>query len=351
MAKPEEDNSYTNRLAALKLIRENIYSDKPKQYGWLDVAEDLPESARAVAPIFKEVLPSLGLISKDPKERAEQIQKAIDRIKSTTKSDKPILSESLRSAGQSALGAAIPSTLISALIHSLGFRGLTKKLPNGKTKFQIPVDPKSRLKEIFASPDSKKETLKHILGEAGMSTTMAAIHGASVPFASHSYHISDKSLEDARKIMQEHPYLTSLPTSELMSVLREDKNQDSPTVKKLKDVAKGTGIGLAYGAKLGLIPSILSAVGKFSGNALSNTGSKLYSKLGPGMLQNAAKKIKLDSLTSGRLRRGVADAFTENLKRDVRNAALWGGGAGAISGALTKQLPADDEEAQRTNKA
>lgn len=351
MPKPKEDNSYANRLAAIKLIRENIYADKPKQFGWLDVAEDLPESARAVAPIFKEVLPSLGIISRDPKERAEQIQKAIERIKSTTKSDKPILSESLRSAGQSALGAAIPSTLISALIHSLGFRGLTKKLSNGKSKFQIPLDPKTRMREIFASAGSEEKALKHILGEAGMSTTLAAMHGAAVPFAAHSYHVSDKSLEDARKIIQEQPYLTSVPSSELMGMMREDKNQDSPAVKKLKDVAKGTGIGLAYGAKLGLIPSILSAASKFSGNTLSNAGSKLYSKLGPGMLQNIAKKIKLNSLTPGQYFGGVGDAFTEHLKRDVSNAALWGGGAGAITGALTKQLPADDQEAQRTNKA
>jgi hypothetical protein len=353
MPAEEQDNSYVNRLAALRLIRENMFLDKPKEFGWSDVIEDLPGSARAIAPIFKNVLPSQVIISKDPEERKKQIQTAIDRIKSTTNSKKSIVPEVLSSAGRSAAAAALPATLIAGIVHALGIRGLKKTLPNGKTKFQLPIDPINTIKHIFSSRDTAKHFLKGSLGEGALGTSLAALHGGAVPLSAHSYHISDKSLEDARNIMQEQPQLTGLPVSEMMSVRKEDTSNESPIVKKLKSIAGGAGVGLALGAEGGLVPSIMSAVGTTLGNIGANAGAALWNKMsrGKGALAGAGRYIGLDKLQPSKTTAGVREAFTTNLKRDLINAGKWGAGAGAIAGGLTKQLPSDDQEARRTNQA
>lgn len=352
---PEEadNNSYANRLAALRLIRENIFLDKPKQYGWLDIAEDLPSSARAIAPIFKNVLPSAGLISSDPQERKQQIQKAIDKIKSTTNSDKPILPEVLSSAGSAAMGAALPATLITALIGSLGFRGIKKQLAGGKSKFQIPINPVGALKHHFASKENAKDFLKEILSEASMGTALAGIHGGAIPLTSHSYHISDKSLEDARQILEKQPQITGLPAAELLSATRDTDKESSPGVKKLKNIAKGTGLGMLMGMEGGFLPSSLSAAAQLTGNVLSSAAAKAYGRLSknPGAAQSIAKYLKLDKAHPTQAMLGVRDAFTKNLKRDIINAGQWGAGAGAFSGAFTDTLPAENEETGISNKA
>ena len=352
MPEDSENNSYTNRLAALRLIRENMFLDKAKQYGWLDIAEDLPSSARAIAPIFKNVLPSAGLISSDPEERKQQIQKAIDKIKSTTNSDKPILPEVLSSAGKSALGAALPATLITALVNSMGFRGIKKKLRGGKSKFQLPVDPVGTLKHHFSSKGNAKDFLKEILSESSMGVGLAGIHGGLVPLSSHGYHISDKSLEDARQILEKQPQITSLPSAEFLSAMKDSGDEGSPALKKLKNVAKATGLGLLTGMEGGVLPSALSALGKFTGNTLSSAAAKAYSKVNkPGALNSLAKYMALDKAKPTGLTSGVREAFTKNLKRDIINAGQWGAGAGALAGAFTDTLPADNEEKRISNKA
>jgi hypothetical protein len=59
----------------------------------------------------------------------------------------------------------------------------------------------------------------------------------------------------------------------------------------------------------------------------------------------------LDKLQPSKTLAGVREAFTANLKKDLMTAGKWGAGAGALAGGLTKQLPADDQEARRTNQA
>lgn len=353
MPAEEQDNSYVNRLAALRLIRENMLLSKPKELSWSDVVEDLPGAARAVAPIFKNVLPSQVIISKDPEERKKQIQAAIDKIKSTTNSKKSIIPEVLSSAGSAAASAALPATLIAGMVHALGMRGLKKTLPNGKTKFQLPIDPVNTIKHIFSSKATAKHFLKDSLLEGAMGTTLAGLHGGAVPLSAHSYHISDKSLEDARKVMEEQPQLTGLPVAEMMSMRRDEASNDSAAIRKLKNIAGGAGVGLALGVEGGVFPSVMNAAGTMLGNVGANAGAALWNKMsrGKGRLAGLGRYMGLDELKPSKPLAGVREAFTANLKRDLMTAGKWGAGAGALAGGLTKQLPADDQEARLTNQA
>jgi len=317
MPSRDKDSSYKDRVFALRLLRENMLLSQPNKYSLTDIAEDLPGPARAVAPIFKNVLPSQAIISSDPEERKKQISDAVSRIRASGGSSSGLGKEILTNVKNLGLGGLAAGTGIAALTKLLGVRGITRKLPSGKMKWQSPIAPMEAIRGMIKKPRTALEAAKESLHEGSMGGALGALHGALVPLAAHGYKVSDKALAEAQQVMQEQPQITALPAAEMLSVLKGDKqnHHSSKTLDILKNTALGAGLGLAGGLAHATVPSILKAVGY------------------------GAKNL----VTRRPLAEGIKSMLKDNLGRDLNNAARWGTGIGALSGALTKRIDSDEQ--------
>lgn len=316
-AKPA-DTTAMERLVALRLLRENMFYDQPGKYSATDIAEDLPGALRPLGGVLKNVLPSTAIISEDPEQRKQQIDKAIARIKSS-KSSKENLKKEIFSNVKELGMASIPASLgLSAAAHILGLRmPWVRRLghlgPPVRKGFRLvsPITPLKNLGKLLsgAGGTARKQFLKNVAGDTLTGVGMASLGGAIYPMLAHGSQVSDKALEEARKIMEEQPYITSLPTSEMLSVIKQkadEKNEALPD--KLKNVGLGTGLGAAIGAGSAVLP------------AAFNVGISLL----PGARRVAGGKL------------------LKNFIRDARANAIFGGLMGGVSGAVTKNL-VDDE--------
>jgi hypothetical protein len=132
-------------------------------------------------------------------------------------------------------------------------------------------------------------------------------------------------LSDAEKIMEEQPYLTSLPTAELLSVIKEKRdNQMDGNLNRMKNMLLGTGLGAATMAAGAVTPGLVHA---------GLGGAKnLYNR----MAGNAIKPI-----------------FTPNVVKRMRNdavsGAMLGGVMGGVTGAFTKNLIDDENKKLNPN--
>jgi hypothetical protein len=365
-----QETSYQDRLVALKLLRENMFYNDPKTYAFTDIAEDLPGDARAIAPIFKNVLPSAAIISRDPAERDKQIDAAIRRIKESKKSKSKLLEEMQHNVTHLTPEAIKGGLLFSALPTLLGLRAPWTRNAAGSLRPQIPMAPIAAIKKLLSSKSHIREipagrsaafqahrqarqakvaprrhmnhlknTVKDIAHGGLYAGTYAAGAGALVPLFAGNYELSDNALQEAKEIMQKNPYITSLPASEMLSAIRQHKSE-SPLSgeQRVKNTLLGAGLGAATSLPGALIPAALSGVGRLATNVLGRVSSKMPN-IGGAKINSFLQR----HANSSPLSRGIKDTILNRFKSDVPSALKWGTGLGAISGVLSSNNPVVDE--------
>jgi hypothetical protein len=311
---PQQDSNYLERLAALQLLRENIFFNNPTRYAFTDVAEDLPGPLRNIAPNVKDVLPSLSIISRDAEERKAQIQKALDRIKNTGEAKTSLGKEVLHNVRDMGLGSLAPGFLLASAFNLMGFRSPIKNTPTGKV-FRSPTTFSKNFKKLFNTPGYAKELASESGKEALIGAGLAAGSAAAYPILARGAQISNKAFSEASKIMQDQPYATSTPGAEMLSVMREDpSDSSSPVVKKLKNVGLSTVLGTGAGALAAAAPTGIKTVGMGLSNLLS-------------------KKPILS---------GIVNQLRKDLPSSMGTGALFGGGLGMLGGLLAKRLSANE---------
>jgi hypothetical protein len=315
-----QESTYLDRLIALKLLRENMFFEKPDVYGWSDIAEDMPGGARAVGGIIKNIVPSLAIIDKDPELRKAQIDKAVERIKNSQGSKEGLKKEIIDNVVSMAKGSVIPSLGLSLAFQLLGFRMpwaskiIKKPIVNpatgaktmqsvvGGRKFRSPINPILGLKRLFSS-FKRPKLIRDTINDTMLGVGLSAAAGAIVPIAAHGKQISPKALEDARKILEKDPYLTSLPASEMMSAIKEETNEPP---NRLKNLAVGTGLGALTGAAAA-IPTLLVPGGKFLfSRGLAATKPAAYAALKNKFLKTTKNNLLIGGVGLG----GALGAFS-----------------------------------------
>ena len=302
------DTDYFERLAALKMLREYMFFAQPETYAYTDIAEDLPGSAKPIGSFFKNTLPSAAIISSNPALRKKQILDAIERIKQSKKSEKGLARDMTENALAMGKASLLPSILLSALPGLVGLRGFRGVNKLGKKVWQLPFSAKPLTHLLGGGPARgaalyRKKFLKDTFSDAASNVGFSAVSGALYPLLANKMDVSDKALQEAQKIMEEQPYLTSLPTSELLSVIKQRQAENPGGVSdKLRNIGIGGGLGVAAGGIGGLLPS--------------------------------ASRLLLGGLTLGKFK--PKGGYFQNIGRDVKFNAGMSGVIGLLSGATTK---------------
>ena len=342
--------SYQDRLLALKLLRENMFYSDPKLYGYTDIAEDLPGAAKAVAPILKNVLPSVAIISRSPQERDEQIEQAIARIKASRKSKGQLLKEVWHNVSHLTPEALKAGAIFGLSLPLLGLRKPWTRNAAGKLRPQLPTEIFGNAKKVFTDPAFRKMLATESLQNAMHAGAYTAGAGAIAPLIAGNYELSDEALQDAKKVMQQQPYLTSLPVSEMMSVLREHRNnQPLSLLDRGKNMAIGAGLGILTG-----LPGVgINAGIRTLGSLAKNTAGRLAGKVPATGLASVDKFVKN---TAGlrdpslRLSDVLKTTARDSVSQDLQPALRWGAGLGALSGAFSSNVLGDEYENYRPNK-
>ena len=327
-----EDTSFKDRLLAMKLLRENMYLANPGLYGMTDIAEDLPGSLRPLGDIVKDVLPSRMIISKDPEQRKRQLDDAVQRIKNSRQGQSNLGGEMLSNAVSMGAHSIAPSFIFAAIARLAGgghglsrlhrLRASGRRALSGTPQQRAALG-KSVLPSLSPTPDTYntslkrflpsftgsqragthwKPTLKHLASDTMTNAAMAATAGAATPLISRYADVSDKAIEQARKIMEEQPYITSLPTNEMLSVIRAEKENNGDD--KMRNALLGGVVGAGSGAVGGTIPTLFSGGGAV-----------------------------LKSLVRGKpLMSGINRRMTGQMLKNMRASALMGGALGAVTG-------------------
>jgi hypothetical protein len=316
----QQDSSYFERLAAMKLLRENMYFDKPNTYTMTDIAHELPGPAKAVAPIFENILPSAAIISGDQDTRKKQIDDAIARIKSTKESKKGLAKQIVNNMVNMGIKSIPIGFGLGAAFHLAGFRNPFKG------GLRSPITPISNVKKLFTNKAYAKEIGSLSLTDALYGAGMGAASGAIYPVLSHNMHVSDKALDEARKIMEEDPYVTSLPAGEMLSVIKQKKDEAPNDVRRtIKNVGLGTAIGALTGLAGGLTPTA--------------------TRLGFGAVKNVFNRA-----TNRPLQKLLTPAIHDSLKTDAISSSALGGLMGGVSGMFAKNLIEDENQNLRNNQ-
>ena len=308
-----------DRYMALKLLRENMFYSNPEKYSLTDVAEDLPGAAKPLGHMLKNVLPTATIFSHDPEERKAQLQQAIARIKASAGNKQNLKDEMVHNAITMGKASILPALAFTVLPKLLGLRGIRggglKPGYAGGTHgvarhWQLPIAPVQALRKLFTSPTRAKVFGKEILSDTVAGSLIpAALSGAVYPWLAHDRQVSDKALAQAQQIMEQQPYITSLPTAEMMSAIQTAPGNEP---SKAQNILTGTSIGGAMGAIGGTLPTALS----FGLSAL--TGGKVKPRgglLGPRAMKSLVDNIKMN--------------------------AAFGAAGGALSGAKTKNYIED----------
>lgn len=302
MPAKEDRSTALQRLAALKLLRENILLSDPSTYSATDIAEDFPEPFKFYTQNLKNVLPSQAILSKNPEERKKQIIAAVKKIKSSQNAEGAKLpyNEILDNAKDMAIGSLGPSIALSAIFNLLNFRKPWSRNPQGKLQLRSPIDPVKKYYDLKNKKNRFKLLLRNIKNDTIKNTATAALIAGAVPLFSSKLNINDRALKDAANIIHRNPQITALPAAELLSILPEQKEKS-----KLKDVLTGAGLGVGAAMPGVLIPSALGAIGK----SISD------------------KSVK-----------GLGKYLLNNLRKNTLSTMIAGGSLGALSGLLTNRF-------------
>jgi hypothetical protein len=308
----KKDNSYLQRLAALDMLRENMFFAQPNKLTAYSAVEDLPGVFRSAAPLIKNVLPSAAIISSDPDERRQQIKDALERIRSTKSSKSSLGKEILHNVTTLGLGSVPLGFMLSAAFHIASPRS-----PYSKGKWQSPIAPIRNVRRMLASRPYAKRIGTEALKDSMIGAGMSAAAGAAYPIFSHNVDLPDSALEDAAKVMQDEPQLTSLPPAELLSVMRGSPS--SGVMNTLKNIGLGVGAGVGTGVLGGLATAGIKGLGYGARNVF-----------------NKFKNKSLDKNVLSRLSKG--------LMKDLQVTTALGAGLGAGAGAITKNLSDYDQQ-------
>lgn len=327
MDSPLTDNQLLQRYIALKLLRENIHYTKPNTYNAVDFMDDFPGNMRTSVGLFNDVPPSLAIISRDPEERKKQIRDAIIKIKSTKESKSELGRQILDNSLKMGIGSAPISFLLSSAIQLMGFRGIRGNLG----KLRLPFAPVRTTKNILRSPIARKEFLSNAVNDAAVGALLGIGTGAAVPLLSRKSKLPDEALNDAAKVIQEHPYVSSFPVADMLSVMKTNESDEKhPTVSRLQNTALGAGAGAALGAATGAVSPLLETP-KVLWSALRNFGPRPI----------ALHAIKSD----------MEDIVRYSIPRNVKRTAIPMAVAGAALGAITNKLKNNETKITESNLA
>jgi hypothetical protein len=310
MKEQQKDSSYLERLAALNLLRENIFYANPDKFTYTDVVEDFPGKLRAVSPVAKNILPSFAIISKDPEIRREQLRQAVEKIKNSKKSTEGLTKEISNNVINMGLGAIVPSFLLSSAIKLLGFRSPLVRNKSKSYSLRSPITPHKVLNKLRNEQGYAKELLSEVGKDSLLGAGLGAASGALYPLIAHSTNVSDKALDEAREIIQAHPYSTSLPGAELVSALKNNPEELSPMKRLLLSGALGLGGGALLGGAHAIAPSAIKALGLGLRSAVTR--------------KPAAKNLSI--------------LANKELPKDIATGAAVGAGAGLLGGALANNF-------------
>jgi len=316
---PEQEKKPTalQRAAALRLIRENIFYGSPGKYSVTDIAEDLPGRLRPLGSLLSDVLPSASIISRDPEKRRQQIQEALDRIKSTTHSSEGLGKEILGNVAGLGAGSAATGFALAALLKTIGLRNpvVLNKLKNRTgglfgygVNFRSPTTLRENLKQMSKGKLTQNPAFRKMLAESGheaaIGGAIGATHGALYPLLANITPIPEAAFSEAAKTLQENPTLTSLPAGELLSSVDSTK-----TNNKFTNMGLGAALGASSGAISGAVPGALKLLWRGLSNAI------------------ARKKT------------GFSSPILNEIKRDALHTGGYGAALGALTGALTNNSP------------
>jgi len=236
------------KYLALRTIRDNVFYQKPLTYNALDISDDIPGPARGTTFWFSDLPPSLGVISKSPEKRKEQIAKAIAAAKETKQSTGATASQALRNAASVGLTALPTSAAVSSL-----FRLLNPRSPLVGGKLRNPFTPGKTVAALKGSRDYRKQMLKEILNDSITGGIFSATSAAATPIISGTSKPSDKALEQAGKVIQEAPIASAIPGADIVAALDTGNN-----FSRVKNTALGAGIGASMGTAGAFLPAILN---------------------------------------------------------------------------------------------
>lgn len=193
--------------------------------------------------------------------------------------------------------------------------------------WQWPTRFTENIRRLFSKNQGRyrQDVLRRSINDSLYGAGMGVAAGTVYPILAHNVDVTDSALSDAEKIMEEQPYLTSLPTAELLSVIKEKRdNQMDGNLNRMKNMLLGTGLGAATMAAGAVTPGLVHA---------GLGGAKnLYNR----MAGNAIKPI-----------------FTPNVVKRMRNdavsGAMLGGVMGGVTGAFTKNLIDDENKKLNPN--
>lgn len=246
MSKEINNDSALDRYLALKALRENIYAQNPVRYNLLDFADDIPGAGRGLGIWHTDVLPSLGVISKDPQIRKTQIAAAAAKVRDSRANLKSTGKQVLHNAASLGITALPVSAGISALL-----RLINPRLPISGGKIRNPFTLSKNISKLRSSNSYRKQFLKETLNDAGKGGLYAAGIGAIPPLISSVAKPSDTAISSAEKILENHPYSTSMPGTDIVASLDGDNH-------KLKNILLGLGIGGSMGALGTFLPPALN---------------------------------------------------------------------------------------------
>jgi hypothetical protein len=321
------DKQLLQRYLALKLLRENIHYSEPNKYNALDFMDDFPGNLRTSVGLFNDVPPSLAIISRDAEKRKEQIRSAIIKIKNAKESKSELGRQMLDNSLKMGLGSAPISFLLSSAIQLMGFRGV--RTAGGKLR--LPFAPLRATKNILRNPIARKDFLRSATNDAAIGALLGVGSGAAVPLLSRKSELSEEALNDAAKVMQERPYISSFPVADVLSVMKRDEFADKhPALDKAKNIALGGGIGGALGAAAGATAPWLQT---------------------PGILWSAIRNSGLTRGAAGTIKSEIGNIAKHQMPLNAKKTAVPMALAGAALGALTKSLKNNETKSTESNLA
>jgi hypothetical protein len=308
----ENDNSLLKRYLALKLLRENIYFTQPNKYNAADFMGDFPGRLKTVAGLFEDVPTSLAVISRNTETRKAQVRRAIEKIKNTKEAKSEIGKQMLSNSLSMGLGGIPASFLLSSAIRLMGFRGL--RGPGGKLR--LPFSPVKTTKRIFNNEHAHRKKFTHgVINDTATGAILGAASGTAVPFLAGKTKLPDAALEDAARVIEAQPYLSSFPVADLLSVTRRNNTEKNDFIlSNLKNGLLGVGLGGALGGITGaaapLVDAPRSLWSAFSGKR--GAPVNVIKKDFLNMLRNTPKAIKRTALPMAAVG-GVLGSITQGL--------------------------------------
>lgn len=292
----QPQDSALSRYAAMRGLREHLYMQHPGRYAMSDFVEDLPGSVKPYAAPFGDVLPSLATISHDPNERSRQIGDAMYRLRHSHEDKRTRWKQTLRNAVTGGL-AALPFAAAAGLArHGLKWNGMGA-LKNFKSP--VGLEPMSN----WTTPTGRSE-LWNTLRDEGVSNAAFGAAAAGIPtYLAAKRKMTDSDMNAAGQMLQQNPYLTSLPTGDLISAIDYNKPQS-----RLKKVIKETLMGAGIGAAGGMLGQFAIAGSRLPGTFLKAQATKT-----PMNFSYAKEPIQRSTLTHAALGMGGAGAVTGGL--------------------------------------